>query len=254
MVEKKSIKSSTLSPPSKSSGLFSDFRNFLWNKPKISTLIKFTSEEKRNEYNSRILQRVGEGVDRYTVLNVHHIGIEAPVSYVFNELLNWNGDSSCWPNHIAKIERIDDDIQAIRVLPFGWKKYPFGGVKSFLGMKFIPLFLLNSIRIKRVPDPFDFDNARYMLYKCSGGYPIGIFMMYVRSSIADMGETEQSQLYLTVGFNFYGKEYQSKWAFINKIWEAIHNRVTANVLNRIKQLSEWRLAKMESGMPLEHHV
>jgi hypothetical protein len=248
MDKKNSFTNSIQSPPARSKGLFSDFRNFLWNKPKVATQIKFASEEKRLEYNSRILQRVGEGVDRYTVLNVHRIGIEAPVSYVFNELLNWNGDSSCWPNHIAKIERINDDIESIRVLPFGWTKYPFGGGKSFLGMKFIPLFLLNSIRIKRVPDPFDFDNARYMLYKCSGGYPIGIFMMYVRSSIEDMGETAQSQLFLTVGFNFYGKEYQSKFPFINHIWEAVHNRVTANVLNRIKQLSEWRLAKMEGGI------
>jgi len=243
----KTISGTTLDPPSRSTGLFSDFRNFLWNRPKIHTLIKFNSKEKRDEYNQRILQRVGEGVDHYTVLNVHHIGIEAPVSYVFKELLNWNGDSSCWPNHIAKIERINDDIEAIRVLPLGWKKYPFGWKESFFGMKFIPLFLLNSIRIKRVPDAFDFDNARYLLYKCSGGYPIGIFMMYVRSSIADMGEREQSQLFLTVGFNFYGKEYRPKWPFVNKTWEAVHNRVTANVLNRIKQLSEWRLAKMESG-------
>ena len=247
MNESKPISNSIQSPPPKSNGLFSDFRNFLWNRPKIQTLIKFNSKEKRDEYNQRILQRVGEGVDHYTVLNVHHIGIEAPVSYVFNELLNWNGDSSCWPNHIAKIERINDDIEAIRVLPLGWKKYPFGWKESFFGMKFIPLFLLNSIRIKRVPDAFDFDNARYLLYKCSGGYPIGIFMMYVRSSIADMGETEQSQLFLTVGFNFYGKEYRPKWPIVNKTWEAVHNRVTANVLNRIKQLSEWRLAKMESG-------
>jgi len=236
------------SPPSKSNGLFSDFRNFLWNKPKIATLIQFNSEEKRLEYNHRILQRVGEGVDRYSVLNVHHIGIEAPVSYIFNELLNWNGDSTCWPNHIAKVERIDDDIEAIRILPLGLKKYPFGFQKSFFGLNFIPLFYLNSIRIKRVPDAFDFDNARYLLYKCTGGYPIGIFMMYVRSSIADMGETEQSQLFFTVGFNFYGKESKSKWPFINGIWEAVHNRVTANVLNRLKQLSEWRIEKMEAGI------
>jgi hypothetical protein len=236
------------SPPSKSNGLFSDFRNFLWNKPKIATLIKFNSEEKRLEYNHRILQRVGEGVDRYSVLNVHQIGIEAPVSYVFNELLNWNGDSTCWPNHIARVERIDDDIETIRILPFGWKKYLFRSQKSFLGFNFIPLFYLNSIRIKRVPDAFDFDNARYLLYKCSGGYPIGIFMMYVRSSIADMGETEQSQLFFTVGFNFYGKESKSKWPLVNRIWEAVHNRVTANVLNRLKRLSEWRIEKMEAGL------
>ncbi len=237
-----------LVPPSRSAGLFSDFRYFLWNNPKIQTIIKFTSAEKRDEYNQRILQRVGKGVDRYSILNVHHIGIDAPVSYVFNELLNWNGDSTCWPNHIAKVERIDENIEKIRILPFGWKKYPFGFKKSLLGFRFIPLFNLNSIRIKRVPDAFDFDNARYLLYKCSGGYPIGIFLMYVRSSIADMGETEQSQLYFSVGFNFYGKEKNSRWPFINKIWESVHNRVTANVMNRIKQLSEWRLEKMEAGI------
>jgi len=237
-----------LVPPSKSKGLLTDFRYFLWNKPEIQTLIRFNSEEKRDEYNQRIMQRVGEGVDRYSILNVHQIGIEAPVSYVFNELLNWNGDSTCWPNHIAKVERIDEDIEKIRILPFGWKKYLFGFQKSFFGLSFIPLFSLNSIRIKRFPDAFDFDNARYLLYKCSGGYPIGIFLMYVRSSIADMGEIEQSQLFFSVGFNFYGKEYKSKGSFVNKIWEGIHNRVTSNVLNRIKQLSEWRLEKMEAGM------
>ena len=36
------------SPPSRSNGLFSDFRNFLWNNPRIQTLIKFNSEEKRD--------------------------------------------------------------------------------------------------------------------------------------------------------------------------------------------------------------
>jgi len=248
MSDNKTTSSTPLAPPSRSNGLFSDFRNFLWNYPKIRTLIRFDSEEKRNEYNQRILQRVGEGVDRYTILNVNQIGIEAPVSYVFNELLNWNGDSTCWPNHIAKVERIDNDIESIRILPFGWKKYLFRSQKSFLGFNFIPLFYLNSIRIKRFPDAFDFDNARYLLYKCSGGYPIGIFMMYVRSSIADMGEKEQAQLFFSVGFNFYGKEYHSKWSFLNRIWEGVHNRVTANVLNRIKQLSEWRIEKMEAGI------
>ncbi len=182
-MHKQSANTSTnLIPPSRSQGVFTDFRYFLWDKPKIPTLIKFDTEEKRDSYNQRILQRVGEGVDRYTVLNVHQIGIEPPVSYVFNELLNWNGDSTCWANHIAKAERKDEDIETIRILPFGWKKYPFGFQKSFFGMNFIPLFYLNFIRIKRFPDAFDFDNARYLLYKCSGGYPIGIFMMYVRSA------------------------------------------------------------------------
>lgn len=247
MSDSKAINNIIQEPPSRSKGLYADLRNFLWNNPKISTHIKFNSEEKRIEYNHRIMQRVGEEVGHYSILNVHCIGIEAPVSYVFNELLNWNGDSTCWPNHIAKVERIEQDIETIRILPFGWKKYPLGFRKSFLGFNFIPLFLLNSIRIKRVPDAFDFDNARYILYQCSGGYPIGIFMMYVRSSIAEMGETEQAQLYFTVGFNFYGKEYKPNRTLINRIWEAIHNRVTANVLNRLKQLCEWRIEKIEAG-------
>lgn len=243
-----SIDNKKLVPPSRSKGFLTDFRNFLWNKPATATLIRFNSKEKRDEYDQRIMQRVGEEVDRYSILNIHQIGIEAPVSYVFNELLNWNGDSTCWPNHIAKVERINEDIEKIRILPFGWKKYPFGFKKSLLGLSFIPLFSLNSIRIKRFPDAFDFDNARYLLYKCSGGYPIGIFLMYVRSSIADMGETEQSQLFFSVGFNFYGKEYKSTTSIVNRIWEGVHNRVTANVLNRIKQLSEWRIEKMEAGL------
>ena len=247
MTEGKNIHLSSLKPPNKSKGLFSDFRYFLWNKPVISTLVKFNNDEKRIEYNQRILQRVGVEVNKYSVLNIHKIGIDAPASYVFDELMNWNGDSTCWPNHIAKVERIHEAIEEIRILPFGWGNYPFGFKKSFFGLSFIPLFYLNSIKIKQVPDAFDFDNARYLLYKCSGGYPIGIFTMYVRSSIAESGEKEQSQLLFVVGFNFYGKEYKSNMKFVNKIWESVHNRVTTNVLNRLKQLAEWRIEKREIG-------
>ena len=66
--------------------------------------------------------------------------------------------------------------------------------------------------------------------------------MYVRSSIPAMGEVDQSQLIFAVGFNFYGnEEWQKHRKWMNKIWESIHNRVTANVLNRVKQLGEWRM-------------
>jgi hypothetical protein len=121
-------------------------------------------------------------------------------------------------------------------------------MKSFFGFKLIPLFLLNAIRIKKIPDTYDFDNARYLLYECSGGYPIGIYIMYVRSSIPSMGEVAQSQLIFAVGFNFYGKEdWQSRRKLVNKIWESVHNRVTANVLNRIKQLGEWRIDAIQKN-------
>lgn len=233
-------------PPSKSRTILSDTWHFLLNKPLIQTLTKFDSAEKRKEYNQLVLQRIGIDVNKNSILNIHKIGVEAPVQYVFNELLGWNGDSTCWPNHIAKVERINDNIEEIRILPFGFSKYPFGLKKSFLGMNLIPLFYLNSIQIKRTPDAFDFDNARYLLYRCSGGYPIGIFTMYVRSSIAELGETEKSQLTFAVSFNFYGKEKQAN-KVVNKIWESIHNRVTANVLNRVKQLSEWRIEQIISN-------
>ncbi|MEN8230507.1 MAG: hypothetical protein ABFS38_20265 [Bacteroidota bacterium] len=235
-------------PPSRSNSFVTDVLYFLLHKPKKATLIKFDTAEERDNYNQRVMQRTGIDADRYSVLNIHKIGVEAPVSYVFNELLQWNGDSTCWPNHIAKVDRIENDLKRIRIQPFGWKKYPFRFMKSFFGLKLIPLFLLNAIQIKRVPDAYDFDNARYLLYECSGGYPIGIYIMYVRSSIAAMGETAQSQLIFAVGFNFYGKEdWQKRRKLVNIIWESVHNRVTTNVLNRIKQLGEWRIDKIQNN-------
>ena len=235
-------------PPSRSRGLVTDVLFFLLHKPEQPTLIKYDSVEERDDYNQRVMQRIGIDPNRYSVLNIHKKGVEAPVSYVFNELLQWNGDSTCWPNHIAKVDRIENDLKRIRVHPFGWKKYPFRFMKSFFGFKLIPLFLLNAIQIKEVPDAFDFDNARYLLYECSGGYPIGIYVMYVRSSIPAMGEVAQSQLIFAVSFNFYGKEdWQRHRRLVNKIWESVHNRVTANVLNRIKQLGEWRIDRIQKN-------
>ena len=233
-------------PPNRSRGMLSDILFFLLHKPGTSTLIKFTNDEERDNYNQRVMQRIGIDPNHYSVLNIHKIGVEAPVSYVFNELLQWNGDSTCWPNHLARVDRIENDLKRIRIQPFGWQKYPFRFMKSFFGFKIIPLFLLNAIRIKITPDPFDFDNARYLLYNCSGGYPIGIFALYVRSSIPAMGETAQSQLISAVGFNFYGKEdWQKRRRLISILWESVHNRVTSNVLNRLKQLCEWRIESIQ---------
>lgn len=236
------LKASDKKSPSKSKSLWTDIKYFLLHKPEQPTLIKYATVEERDNYNLRMMQRTGIDPNNYSVLNIHKIGVEAPVSYIFNELLQWNGDSTCWPNHIAKVDRIENDLKRIQIQPFGWKKYPFSFMKSFFGFKMIPLFNLNAIQVKQVPDSFDFDNARYLLYKCSGGYPIGVYVMYVRSSIPSMGETAQSQLIFAVGFNFYGKEdWQRRRKLVNRIWEGLHNRVTSNVLNRVKQLGEWRI-------------
>jgi len=230
-------------PPSKSTGIFSDIRYFFLNKPEIETKIKFQSEEERMLYTKSILQRTGISVDMYNVLNIHHIGIETPATFVFEELLKWNGDSSCWPNHIAKVTLKDGQLDKIKINLFGWPSDPFNQKKGIAGLQLFHMFNLNALKIQYTPDPFDFDNARYLLYTCSGGYPIGVFSMYVRTSIADRGEKEMSQLFIMVGFNFYGSKKVTKLNIINKIWEAVHNRATAHIAIRFKQLCEWRFEK-----------
>lgn len=233
-------------PPSRSHGFLSDIRLFLLHKPKISTAIEFKTGTEREDYSQRIMQRLGIDVHKYSVLNIHKIGIEVPVRYAFEEMLQWDGDSTCWPNHIAAVERMDGQLEHIRIHLLGLKKYPLGFKKAFFGLKFIPLFSLHGIKFQHLPGPSD-DNARFLLYESSGGYPIGIFAMYVRSSIAERGEIEQTQLFLAVGFNFYGKESRSKNIIVNTIWEKVHNRVTANILNRFKQLCEWRFQRIQEG-------
>jgi len=233
-------------PPKRSQGLLSDFRYFFLHRPEKPTLIKFANETERENYSHSIMQRIGIDVTKYSVLNIHRIGIQVPVQYAFEELLQWDGDSTCWPNHLATVYRIEGSLEHIQIFFWGRKSYPFGLRNGFFGFKFIPLFSLNAIRFQHIPGLSD-DNARYLLYDSSGGYPIGIFTMYVRSPITEREEIEPSQLFLAVGFNFYGKESKSKIKPVNKIWEQVHNRVTANVLNRFKQLCEWRFQRIQDG-------
>jgi hypothetical protein len=247
-MEAKKQSNEPLSPPKRSKNLFSDISAFFFHKPGIPTLIRYNSEEERENYSLRIMQRLGISVDRYTVLNIHKIGVDAPSRYVFEELLQWDGDSTCWPNHLAEVERQNGELEHIRIYMMGKRKYPFAFKESFLGLKYIPLFNVDAIRIQSVPKPSDFDNARYLLYECSGGYPIGIFSIYTRSSIASQNEQEQTQLFMVVGFNFYGKKQFRGSGMMNRVWEKIHNRVTANTMNRFKQLCEWRFQKIQAGI------
>jgi len=214
-------------------------------------LIKFASEAARVDYSNRIKQRIGYDVDKYSVLNVHRIGVEAPVKYVFEELLRWDGDSTCWPNHIANVERQNGELEHIQIYFLKKRKYPLKFKKSFFGLKYIPLFNLNVLKFLHLPHPSDHDNARYLLYASDGGYPIGIFSMYVRSPIAQLNESETAQLFFAVGFNFYGKESSKRWNLINWLWEIIHNRVMGNVLHRMKALSEWRFQGLTTGIGLK---
>jgi len=234
-------------PPVRSRNMITDIWYFFITRPKQGTFIRFKSFEDRLKFRHSILQRIGMDASHYSVLNVHKIGIDAPVNYIFDELLNWDGDSTCWPNNIAKVNRVDGSIDNIQILPFGFSKYPFGIKKMPLGYDFIPLFNLTALKIQAVPDSNEADNARYILFKCSGGYPIGFFSMYVRSSIDQQNEKEQSQLFFAVGFDFFGRKNWANRHVLVRIWQIIHNRVGRNVLTRFKKLSEWRFEKLQYG-------
>jgi hypothetical protein len=233
--------------PAKSRGLVSDIRSFVLHKPSIHTLIQFDSEAAREDYSYRIAQRLGINVAQYVILNIHRIGIEAPTRHVFEELLRWHGRPAYWPNSIVKVERTPGRPEQLQFFLLGKKKTLLGLKNGVLGLDFIPLFRMDAVAVQHLPSESNFDNARYLLYECSGGYPVGVCGIYIRSPIADLREMEQAQVFFAVGFNFYGKENLSRKHIINKLWEGIHNRVTANVLNRFKYECEQRFQRFQAG-------
>ncbi len=222
-----------------------DLRAFLLHRPATPTWIATPPGRVREDYGSRILQRIGVDVSGHSVLNLHRIGVEAPARYVFDELLAWDGDSSCWPNHIATAERVGPGVDKFFIRPLGLARLPGLGRA---GWKIPPLFELDAMRVQRSPGEFDQDSARFLLFSCKGGYPIGIFVYFVRSSIAAQGETEMTQIFLGVSFDFYGKKRWPLFRLVHRIWEPIHNRVTANVLQRFKQLCEWRFERTSEDL------
>ena len=235
-------------PLNRSNGILDDIKYFFLQTPKVKTLIKFNSKEDRHRYNESIMQRISVDVDKYKMLNIHRIGVEAPASYLFEELMRWNGDSMCWPNHIAKVNRINNKLENIQISLFGRSTPSFKKRKGIFGSHVIQLFMMKALRIQQTPAPYDTDNARYLLYQCSGGYPIGVFSMYVRSSIPERGEKEMSQLFIMVSFNFYGKQISRNMNIVNRIWEGVHNRVTAHVAYRFKRLCEWKFENFKHPM------
>ena len=232
------IKNKETNLPAVKDTFWSDLKNYFLRKPKIPTLIDFSMESQREDYSKRIMQRLGVGVTDYSVLNIHKIGIEVPVRYVYEELLHWDGRSDYWPNQMARVKRIEGDLKNVQIYLLGLDKISLhrNSAKPLVNIK--PLFHMSALKFQHIPNGSDADNARFMLYNCSGGYPIGIFTLYVRSSIAENMETEKTQLFSIVAFNFYGKKQWFFTHFINRIWEKTHNRATANILNRIKTIFE----------------
>ena len=238
----------TTAAPDVSRSLFSDIRHYFVHRPAIPTLIDFAPEDVREDYTQRIAQRVGIDVSQYSVLNIHRIGIEAPVRYVFEEILGWRGNSPYWPNHVATLEIMEGNPESVRVVAFG--RSVGGWLGSLSGGRLGTLFEMHARTVRRVPEDSDMDNARYLLWNCHGGYPIGIFSVFARSAIAARDEVECTQLFFAVGFNPYGRRFLSNVRPVRRTWEAVHNRVTSNVLNRFKRLCEARFRATREGESL----
>lgn len=226
--------------PGQTRSIISDVRRFVFCRPAIPTLIESKSDAVRDDYEHRIRQRLSLSASEYAIMNIHKIGIAAPAGFVFEEFLDWQTVLRCWPGHLATLERVNGDFEHVNVYLLGRKKRLLGLKYDLFGLNVVPLFTMKAIKVQRVPAPSDFDSPRYVLYECSGGYPVGIFGCYVRSSIAHLGERDRSQVFMAVVFNFYGNKNWPDRHIVNTAWERIHNRVTANILNRFKQLCEFK--------------
>jgi len=223
-------------PPVKSKNVLSDIRNFLLQIPEIKTFVEFNSENDHKRYSELIFKRTGIAVDKYRMLNIHRISINAPSKFIFEELMTWDGNSSWWPNYIAKANLVNGSLEKIKITLFGLSHSIFKLKNGIFGYHLLHLFNLNAIKIHKNPDS---NNGRLLLYRCSGGYPIGIFAMYARDSIPEQDEVEMSQLFIVVGFNFYGSKNLSNLNLLNRTWEKVHNKVTANIMGKIKLKCEW---------------
>jgi len=212
--------------PGPSRGILADLWTYLGRRPRIPTHVRIGIDLSREYILQRIVERIGIPVDGYRILNLHRIGIEAPAEEVFGLLRRWGPEAPFWPNALARVERTDGSLEHMRVHLFrNWRRRP--------------LFELNSLRIQSTPEP-EHDDARYLLYECRGGYPIGLFCLYMRSPLAARGEREPTQLFFVVAFNFYGRQDWPRLHPVQRTWEIIHNRVTSHVLNRVKRLCEAR--------------
>jgi hypothetical protein len=215
-------------------------RDYVLRTPPIATRIDFSSLSERQDYSDRVMRRLGRDVSNYSVLNLHKIGVDAPARFVFDALLSWDRDSSCWPNELVTIEREGQGLGLLKLWLFGksWLRHCFSKK---------PLFQLKLLQVRLVPSAQDPDDGRFLLFQCEGGYPIGIFAYYVRSSISDRRELDQTQVFVGAGFDFYGKERWPLFHPVNRVWESIHDRVTRNMLNRFKQLCEWQYDRSQSN-------
>lgn len=227
-----------------STGMAEEFATYFLRRPPIPTLVRSARWADRARYHSRILQRLGSSVDRFAVLNIHRIGIEAPPLLVWEEVLRWGPDSNCWPGRIAPVLRRPEDQDVFQIYLLGRTHRQGLPRRDVAGL---PLIKMRLERRQDCPGTMDVDNARFVLYRCVGGYPIGLFSIYVRSAIVAEGERERTQLFFVVAFDFYGRPHWSRSGPVRWVWERIHNRVTGNVLHRFKEECETEFARIQAG-------
>jgi hypothetical protein len=96
-----------------------DLLTYFVQRPPVPTLVRFSNPVQRDDYLARIRQRVGLGVERFAILNVHRIGIDAPLMLVWQKSLEWGPDSTYWPMRIAPMERPDGSNHWLEVYLFG---------------------------------------------------------------------------------------------------------------------------------------
>jgi len=236
--------------PSTIRAVWADVVAYVLRRPSERTHVSARSAEERGDYDARILQRLNISVSDYAVLNIHRVGIDAPVSFVTDMVGQWRPDAGYWPNDLARAVfggSADGRADHVEVFLLGRARSFFGLPRHVFGLDYIPLFRMDIIRRQRVPLPMDVDNARYILYRCTGGYPIGIFSMYVRSNIASLQERERTQLFFVVSFDFFGRKNWLGARAVRPLWEWVHNRVTAHTLTRFRAHCEAAFARLEAG-------
>jgi len=234
--------------PSTIRNIWADVATYVLRKPPVRTHVSLRTPDERDDYDARILQRLNIRVSDYAVLNIHRVGIDAPVAFVADMIGQWRPEGGYWPNHLARAVFGANQANHVEVFLLGRTQPIFGLPRRLFGLDYIPLFQLDIIRRQRVPLPSDVDNARYVLYRCSGGYPMGVFSMYIRSNIPAQHERERTQLFFVVSFDFFGKKnWLGAWA-VRPLWESMHNRVTAHTLTRFKAHCERAFVRLQAGM------
>ncbi len=121
------------------------------------------------------------------------------------------------------------------------------GRSCLLGLSFVPLFRLDPVRRQEEPLPDDRDRARYVLCRCSGGYPMGVFSMGVRGRIEEEGDREPTQWFFMVSFDFFGREHWLGTRAVRALREPVHDRMTSGVLNRFQAHCQEALARRRAA-------